>query len=299
MIASDLSTNPTPDPNPFFTRLVNILTAPRFIAARPRPKFVLSEFLHFGFKQAWACLFGGLMLAALVITKLLWSPDLPLSRYDFMFIFAIAVQIAFVRLRLETPQEIKVIFIFHIVGTVMEIFKTHMGSWAYPEENLIRIGGVPLFSGFMYSAVGSYIARVWRIFDFKFTNYPRRDLTVLLCALIYINFFTHHFTADIRLFLFAFTIILYARTWVYYKPHETHQKMPLLLGFFLVSFFIWIAENAGTFAAAWRYPDQTHEWTIVSPHKMGAWFLLMIISFVLVTLLHKKMPAYKDGRGRD
>ncbi len=294
-----MSTNPTPDPNPFFTRLVNILTAPRFIAARPRPKFVLSEFLHFGFKQAWACLFGGLMLAALVITKLLWSPDLPLSRYDFMFIFAIAVQIAFVRLRLETPQEIKVIFIFHIVGTVMEIFKTHMGSWAYPEENLIRIGGVPLFSGFMYSAVGSYIARVWRIFDFKFTNYPRRDLTVLLCALIYINFFTHHFTADIRQFLFAFTIILYARTWVYYKPHETYQKMPLLLGFFLVSFFIWIAENAGTFAAAWRYPDQTHEWTIVSPHKMGAWFLLMIISFVLVTLLHKKMPAYKDGRGRD
>ena len=282
-----MKTDPALDPNALFTWIVNRITAVGWIAKRPKFSFFLSEFLYFGFKQAWACLFGGLLLAGLVLTKLTWNPDWPLSRYDFMFVYAILIQLAFIRLRLETAEEIRVIFIFHIVGTVMEIFKTYMGSWVYPEENLIRIGGVPLFSGFMYSAVGSYIARVWRIFEFKFTRYPRKDLTVLLCVLIYVNFFTHHFTADIRLFLFAFTILLYGRTWVYYTPHETDQKMPLLLGFFLVSFFIWIAENAGTFAAAWRYPDQNHEWALVSPHKMGAWFLLMIISFVLVTLLHK------------
>lgn len=291
-----MKTDPAIDPNALFTRIVNSIISLRWIARRPKLGFFLSEFLYFGFKQAWACLFGALMLAGLMITKLFWDPDWSLARYDFMFLYAILIQLAFIRLKLETAEEIKVIFIFHVVGTVMEIFKTHMGSWVYPEANLIRIGGVPLFSGFMYSAVGSYIARVWRIFDFQFTRYPRKDLTVLLCLLIYVNFFTHHYIIDIRLFLFAFIIILYGRTWIYYKPHETWQKMPLLLGFFLVSFFIWIAENAGTFAAAWRYPHQAHGWTLVSPHKMGAWFLLMIISFVLVTLLHKQEGKKENVR---
>ena len=68
--------------------------------------------------------------------------------------------------RLETWREARVILIFHVVGTVMELFKTSAGSWVYPEASLLHIGAVPLFSGFMYAAVGSYIARVWRIFDF-------------------------------------------------------------------------------------------------------------------------------------
>ena len=70
--------------------------------------------------------------------------------------------------------------------------------------------------------------------------------------------------------------------------------MPLLLGFVLVSFFIWIAENLGTFAAAWTYPDQQNGWSVVSYAKKGSWFLLMIISFVLVTLVNKIEPMRKD-----
>ena len=54
----------------------------------------------------------------------------------------------------------------------MEIFKTSVGSWIYPEPSLLRIGGVPLFTGFMYAAIGSYIARCWRLFDFRFTRPP-------------------------------------------------------------------------------------------------------------------------------
>lgn len=53
-----------------------------------------------------------------------------------------------------------VITIFHVVGTAMEVFKTHAGSWVYPEENFFRIGGVPLFSGFMYAAVGLHGASI-------------------------------------------------------------------------------------------------------------------------------------------
>ncbi|MFX4906853.1 DUF817 family protein, partial [Acinetobacter baumannii] len=80
-------------------------------------------------------------------------------------------------LRLESFDEAKVIFVYHVVGTVMEIFKTHMGSWSYPEEAIIRIGGVPLFTGFMYASVGSYMARVMRICDMRFEHYPKRMWT--------------------------------------------------------------------------------------------------------------------------
>jgi len=81
---------------------------------------------------------------------------------------AILIQLLMLLFKLETWEEARIILIFHIVGTVMEIFKTHMGSWIYPEPSVLRIMGVPLFSGFMYACVGSYIARVWRIFDFRF-----------------------------------------------------------------------------------------------------------------------------------
>ena len=63
--------------------------------------------------------------------------------------------------------------------------------------------------------------------------------------------------------------------------------MPLLLGWFLVATFIWFAENLGTFAQAWAYPSQKHGWTMVTPMKLGAWYLLMYISFVLVAAVHR------------
>ena len=77
---------------------------------------------------------------------------------------------AFLALKLESFDEAKVILIYHVRRHGMEIFKTHMGSWTYPEPAVIRIDGVPLFSGFMYAAVGSYLARVIRIFDMRFTQ---------------------------------------------------------------------------------------------------------------------------------
>jgi uncharacterized membrane protein YoaT (DUF817 family) len=260
-------------------------------------QFIL-EFWWFGLKQAYACLFGGLLLATIVATYLLWPENAALARYDFLFIAAIAIQAGLIAFKLEQPEELKVIFIFHLVGTLMEIFKTHVGSWSYPEENLIRIAGVPLFSGFMYSAVGSYIARAWRIFDFRFVQYPRKEWTLLLCILIYINFFSHHYIWDLRYGLFAMTLWLYGGTRIFYRPYGVYRWMPLLLGFVLVSFFIWIAENLGTFAAAWVYPNQREGWRIVSFSKMGSWFLLMIISFVLVTLVKPVLVYRADLDGR-
>ena len=64
-------------------------------------------------------------------------------------------QAALLLLKMERIAEAKVILIFHVAATTMELFKTAKGSWIYPEPNLVRIMGVPLFSGFLYSAVGS------------------------------------------------------------------------------------------------------------------------------------------------
>lgn len=189
--------------------------------------------------------------------------------------------------KLETLEEAKVILIFHVVGTLMEVFKTYAGSWIYPEDSLFRIGAVPLFSGFMYASVGSYLARISRIFEFRYTRYPPLWASWLFAFAIYVNFFSHHYVIDIRIVLFGFLFVLYGRTWVYYSVYRYRHKMPLIVGFFLVAVFIWLAEYIGTFAQAWRYPDQANGWDLVSLSKLNAWILLMIISFVLVTLVNR------------
>jgi uncharacterized membrane protein YoaT (DUF817 family) len=250
----------------------------------------------FGLKQAWACLFGGLMLALIVGTHLVWPVlwghgDAPLARYDFLVIASVAIQIALLALKLERWDEAVVILVFHVVGTVMEVFKTAHGSWIYPEAGLLKIAGVPLFSGFMYACIGSYIARVWRLMDFRFTRYPPIWATWALAVLAYLNFFTHHYGPDIRTGLFVASAVIFGRTWVVFTVDRVDRRMPLLLGFVLVALFIWFAENLGTLAGAWAYPSQRDGWHVVSIGKLGAWYLLMLLSYVLVTAVHRPRRA--------
>lgn len=249
------------------------------------------EFLLFGLKQAWACLFGGLMLALLLGTRLFWPENAPIARYDFLVIAAVAVQGALLATKLERWEEAVVILIFHVVGTIMEIFKTAHGSWIYPEESVLRIAGVPLFSGFMYACVGSYIARGTRLFELRYTNYPPLWTTWLLAILAYLNFFTHHYTIDIRLGLFVFSAVIFWRASIIFTPDRKPRRMPMLMGLTLVALFIWFAENLGTFAAAWVYPSQRDGWHLVPIEKLGAWYLLMLLSWVLVSIVHRPAPA--------
>jgi len=252
------------------------------------------EFMTFGIKQGWACLFGGLMLAMLIGTYLFYPADAALARYDFITLMAILIQALMLAFKLEAWEEAKIIFIFHIVGTVMEIFKTHMGSWLYPEPSVLQIMGVPLFSGFMYACVGSYIARVWRIFDFRFDRFPPLKWQAALAVLAYINFFAHHYLPDIRWALFAGVVLLYGRSMIWFKADEEHRPMPLIVGLFLVALFIWFAENLGTYARAWSYPGQEAGWHMVSLAKLGSWYLLMLISFVLVAWVHRPIKLYSE-----
>lgn len=250
------------------------------------------EFLLFGLKQAWACLYGGLMLTLLLGTSLWWPDGAALARYDFLVVAALVIQVVLLVTRLERPEEVLVIFVFHAVGTAMEIFKTAHGSWVYPEPSLLRIGGVPLFSGFMYACVGSYFARAWRLLDLRFESYPPVWLTWVLAIGAYLNFFSHHYLPDARWLLFALSAVLFGRASFLFTPDRRQRRMPMLLGFLLVAGFIWIAENLATFAGAWIYPDQQAGWRMVSPAKMGSWYLLMLLSFVLVTIVHRpRKPA--------
>ena len=58
-------------------------------AARRRATAVGYEFLRFGIKQAWACLFGGAMVALLVGTYLWYPRDAFVGRYNFLFLMAV------------------------------------------------------------------------------------------------------------------------------------------------------------------------------------------------------------------
>lgn len=260
---------------------------------RSRAGRVLFEILMFGLKQGWACLFGGLMLAALFLSSRFYPADAALARYDFLVLFAVALQAAMLALKLESTDEAVVILIFHIAGTAMEAFKIAAGSWIYPEAGSLRLCGVPLFSGFMYASVGSFLARSWRILDVEMVRYPPRWTAWLLAAAIYVNFFAHHWLPDMRLLLFAATAALYWRCTVRFRPDRATRRMPMLLAFLLVAVFIWLAENIGTFSHAWIYPSQHHGWAMVSPAKLGSWFLLMIVSFVLVSLV--RLPLGKKA----
>ena len=144
----------------------------------------LVELVMFVFKQGWACLFGALMLAGLLVTDAIWSDTWALRRYDALLIYAVTIQVTFLFFRLETLKEAKVILLFHLTGTAMELFKVNAGSWTYPEPAFFKLWGVPLFSGFMYASVGSYMARVIRIFDMRFAPYPPFGWTIGLAAAI-------------------------------------------------------------------------------------------------------------------
>ncbi|WP_150132234.1 DUF817 domain-containing protein [Dokdonella koreensis] len=292
---------------PRFTAALTRSSIARVLAARKRPRphtrghrlaEGIAEFLIFGCKQAWACVFGGAMVALIVATHLYYPHDAYVTRYDFLFLAALTIQGILLGSRLETVEEAKVILMYHLIGTAMEVFKTEVGSWSYPEAGLFRIGGVPLFSGFMYAAIGSYIARCWRLFDFRFTRHPPIWALGLLALAIYVNFYTHHRFIDLRVALFAASAVLFGRCWVHYRIWRVHRRMPLLLGLFLVALFVWIAENLGTWTRTWTYPHQTHGWSMVRLGKLGSWFLLLVVSYTLIAAVSRPRALDQAAAGR-
>ena len=253
----------------------------------------LIEFLYFGIKNARSCLFVGLFFAAMMLVPRAGVFGVP--RYDVLLVVALAIQVWMVWSRLETMDELKAICLFHAIGFALEAFKVSASikSWSYPDFAYTKILDVPLFAGFMYAAVGSYIVQAWRLFDLRIRHHPPYWMAAVIAILIYANFFTHHYIGDYRWYLAACALGLYSRTVVIYKPLDRERQMPLLLGFVLIGFFIWLAENIGTFWGVWRYPNQMGAWSAVHVSKLSSWSLMVIMTFTIVAnLKHVKSKIH-------
>ena len=251
------------------------------------------EFVYFGMKEARACLFAGLFFAAVFLVPR--SGFGGLARYDVLLVVALLIQGWMLWAKLETTDELKAICLFHLVGFALEVFKTSgaIRSWSYPDEAYSKVLGVPLFAGFMYAAVGSYIIQAWRLFDLRVRHHPPYWMAGVIALLIYANFFTHHFIGDFRWYVAACLAGLYARSVVIFKPFDRDRRMPLLLAFVLIGFFIWLAENLSTFFSLWRYPNQLGAWSAVHVGKWSSWALLVVMSFTMVAnLKHIKVQIH-------
>lgn len=247
------------------------------------------ELWHFFIASLRASHFGVFLLGVFLLTEVITPPWI--SRYDFIFLAAVGFQGCALVFQFESLKEFFVILLFHLLATSMELFKTHpaVGSWAYPgvHSTLFVLGTVPLFTGFLYSAIGSYISRAFVFLQLSYESFPNYCHLWVLAALIYLNFFTHHFFYDIRYLLLGYIFIIFFKTTVRFQVSQTQRRMPFLLTVFLTALFVWIAENIATFTHIWLYPSQVGHWHLVSPNKLGSWFLLLILSFALVSIIYR------------
>ena len=66
----------------------------------------LTEFVVFGLKQAWACVFGAALLAVILGARL-WYPDnAGLARNDFLTLAAVVIQVLMIAFRSQGLRKI-------------------------------------------------------------------------------------------------------------------------------------------------------------------------------------------------
>jgi uncharacterized membrane protein YoaT (DUF817 family) len=257
---------------------------------------MLAQVGRFAWQEALSCVFAAAVFAGLVVAYVV---PLPIARYDALLIWCVVVTLGFWALGIETWREVLVICAFHQLGLGLELFKVHEGSWSYPGDAVSMVAGVPLFSGFMYAAVGSYICQAWRRFDLRVTAYPALATTLVAFA-IYANFFTHHWILDLRVPLALLGLGVLWRTRVHFTVGAERYWMPLSLSFVLIGLFLWLAENLATLLNAWRYPGQLDVWEAVHTSKIGSWSLLVVLSFALVATVKRfEGTLYGVGERRE
>ena len=243
------------------------------------------ELVAFTYKNAISCIFPVFIFGMLAVSRMVDHSVIP--RYDFLLIVCVLAQIVLFLTGIESKREVAVIFIFHGLGVLLELHKVNVGSWSYPEEAFTKFAGVPLYSGFMYSSVASYICRAWDNFDLKIVQWSHSALAIIVGGIIYVNFFTNAFMADLRWYIIPVLFIVFWRTKVQFNTNGIVRQMPMLLSFVLIGFFIWLAENIATFLGAWKYAYQHEGWEAVDVSKLTSWSLLVIVSVIIVGQLKR------------
>src|SRR5690606_35308110 len=71
-------------------------------------------------------------------------------------------------------------------------------------------------------------------------------------------------------------------TKIRFQLNQHAFQLPMLPILLLLAFIIWIAENISTFYQIWLYPSQIEQWHMVGWGKLGSWYLLLLMSLVLV-----------------
>lgn len=255
---------------------------------------VSGEAMSFVWKQIQSATFPLILIAASIV-----SSGMPVYRYDFLLLVAILAQIGLIASKWETFREFAVTLVFHALGLALELFKVHHGSWEYPGESLTKIGGVPVYSGFMYASIASYVMQAKRRFCLEFENWPKTGLLAVLLTLVYLNFFTNRWILDCR-----FSILLFARTRVRFTTVQaangtlaTSRTMAMPLAFVFIGSFVWVTEHLCTFLGVWRYPDQHQVWTWVGISKLPSWWMMTIVGVSLVVKLAKlDAPVRNEAR---
>ncbi|MEQ1823050.1 MAG: DUF817 domain-containing protein [Fimbriimonadaceae bacterium] len=242
----------------------------------------MREFGCFVGKQFICALFPLFIFGCAILTAH-WTP---IPRYDLLLGLCILAQVALIWTKLETMLELKMICAFHLAGLMLELFKVRHGSWTYPGEAYTKLLGVPLFSGFMYASIASYMIQAWRRFDLRFSGFPKWSAIIVIGLGIYANFFLSKYIGDRRVFIAPLVLVVFRHTWVHFRPSfeesGPHRRMPMSVAFVLIGFFVWIAEHICTYLRIWQYPNQVLGWQPVTLGKLGSWCLLVIVSFLLV-----------------
>ena len=239
----------------------------------------LRELGVFFWRQIQASVFPLFLFATMAFTEF---TTLGLPRYDLLLILSLAMQVFMVRSGLETLNELKMVTAFHLLGLGLELYKVSHGSWSYPDAGF-KIGGVPLYSGFMYASVASYMMQGWRRFELELVAWPNPRWLFLTAIAIYLNFFLAKTFGDVRWWILAVVLAVFFKAKVLYTTFPgLRREMPILLAFGLIGLFVWFAEHLCTWLHAWEYPYQHGSWTFVDVGKLSSWLMMVIISFVVV-----------------
>ncbi|WP_291423860.1 DUF817 domain-containing protein [Deinococcus sp.] len=244
------------------------------------------DLLDFVKLEAQSCTLAFIVVALLGLSRVLPLNNWGLARYDFLLLGCVLAQLMLIAARFESWREAGVILAFHVLGFALEVFKVAHGSWAYPEDALSKVLGMPLYAGFMYASVGSYMAQAWKRCRLSLHHAPPLALQAALAGTAYLNFFTHHYGPDLRSVICLALLGAFWRTRASFVAGERTWNMPLPLAFVLIGGFVFLAENAATGLGAWVYPQQAAGWHPVHLGKLLSWTLMVVVAFLIVSSVH-------------